>query len=92
MHLCSNCKDSIDVIEKIDLHVSGGESSAQAMFCIVYKLNVKILLGTSFIEENILGILPQSKKAVPCSSVAVSIHAPKTTAADVTVGMALSNN
>lgn len=87
VHLRSAYKDLIEFIGKIDLHVRIGESLAQTTFHIVKKLAVNILFRGSFSDENILGILPQSKKVVPCNCNIVSILAPKITDADVNVIM-----
>lgn len=80
-------KESINVIEKIELHVSIGDSSTKAAFNIVDKIAINILLGTSIIDENILGILPQSNEVVPCDSKTVSILASETTDGDVSTAV-----
>lgn len=58
VHLRSASKDAVDVSEKINLHVHVGDSLPEEIFHIVDKLAVNILPATSFIDENILGILP----------------------------------
>lgn len=57
----------------------------KATLHIVDKQVANIFIGNSFIEENILGILPQSKKVVPCISKPVSILPQKTMEANVNV-------
>lgn len=75
VHLFSASKDSIDVIGKFNLHVRIVDSLTKATFHILDKLAVNILLVTSFINDDILGKLRQSKKLVPCKSKPVSILA-----------------
>lgn len=55
------------------------------MIDIIEKLEGNILHVPSFIDENILEILPQSKKVVPCISRTFSIPASKTMDTDVNV-------
>lgn len=62
MHLCTASKDLIDDIGKIDVHVRIGDYLTKATFHIVDELAINILFGTSFLDENILGMLSQSKK------------------------------
>lgn len=48
---CFTLKDSIDVIEKTNLHVRIGDSSTQAILHIVDKPAVNFLPVASFIDE-----------------------------------------
>lgn len=65
LHHCSAFKDSIKIIVEAGFHVHIGNSLAQATLHIVDKLTGEFLLGTNFIDENILEILSQSKMIVP---------------------------
>lgn len=85
MHLWSTSKDSIDGVEKSSFHECIEYFLTEVIFYILDKQAVKILLGTSFIDGNIAGILPQLRKVVTCSSKPVSTVAPKTTKGDVVV-------
>lgn len=66
----------------INLHVCIRGFSTQSTAHIADKLAVNILFETNVIDQNILGILPQSKKVVSCSSKPVSIRSPKATTAN----------
>lgn len=68
LQIRSSSKYCPDVIGQITLHVRIGGSLPQATLHFDEKLAVNILLGTSSIDEYILGILPQSKKVLPCNS------------------------
>lgn len=46
----------------MDLQVRIGDSLKQATFHIVDKVVVNVLFGTNFMDKNIFGLLPQSKK------------------------------
>lgn len=65
-------------------------SLTQATFHVVDRLAVTILLGTSFIDQDIFRALPQSEKVVPRSSKSVSSLALKTTDANVIVVVAVA--
>lgn len=67
------------------MNVRIGYFLTKAAFLILNKLSVNICLQTSFIDENILGMLPQSKKVIPYNSKPVSTPARRTGNADVTV-------
>lgn len=58
------------------------------MVHIVEKLAVNISVGADFIAEDILSMLPQSKKVVQCNSRKVSVLAPKIRDTGVNVSMA----
>lgn len=62
-HLGSVSNDPIDVIGETNLHVPIGDHISKATFHIVNKLAAGISFGTSFIDENIVGMLPKSKES-----------------------------
>lgn len=59
VHIPTAFKDSIDFIKKIYLYENVGDYTTKETFYVDEKLAVNILLKASFIDMNILGILPQ---------------------------------
>lgn len=63
--------------------VSIGDSSTKATLHIIDELTFIIHFEAIFIDQSILGTLPQSKKVLPCDSKPVYTPALKTTDTDV---------
>lgn len=61
-HLRTAFKDSFHFIGKIDLHVRIVYSSTETIFRIVNRQVFNILLGASFIDENIIGYVHNQRE------------------------------
>lgn len=79
-------KDSIEVVGKLTyMYALEVRKQNQHSTLLTNKVAVNILLGNSFIDVNIYGILQQSNKLVACNSIPVSILAWKIASEDIKV-------
>lgn len=71
--LYSASKDPFKTLRQICIYLRTGLRLVPALSSVVVNRVIDVFLGTTFIDENILAILPEERKATVCDANSVAI-------------------